>query len=113
MNHQFAFRPEALATYRSLRADPAGELGKRVKAALERLVDDPGAARGESARWESLAGKVWSLSVSDPGDGVWLILWAEQPRDVIEVFYIGPAPGENPIRCGMDIADRMSELVRA
>jgi hypothetical protein len=96
VNHQLAFRSEALATYRSLRADPSGELGKRLKAALERLIDDPGAARGESARWESLSGRVWSLSVSDPDDGIWLILWAEQPSDLIEVFYIGPAPGETP-----------------
>jgi hypothetical protein len=96
VNHQLALRPDALAAYRSLRADPSGELGKRVKAALERLIDDPGAVRAESARWESLSGKVWSLSVSDPDDGIWVILWAEQSSGIIEVFYIGPAPGETP-----------------
>lgn len=96
MSRQLAFRPDALAAYRAVRTDLSRELGKRVKSALERLIDDPGAARGESARWDSLSGLVWSLSVSDPEDGTWLILWAERPSDVIEVFYVGPAPGETP-----------------
>jgi len=94
VTHRLELRPEALEFYRVLRSDRASELGKRVKAALERLTDDPGTARGESARWESLAGKVWSLSVDAPEDSVWLILWAERPPAVIEIYYVGPAPGE-------------------
>jgi hypothetical protein len=88
-----AFRPDALDAYRALRADRSGELGKRVKAALERLAADPGGARAESARWDSLEGKVWSLPVAAPDDSTWLVLWAEQPPDVIEVFYVGPGRG--------------------
>ena len=95
MSRRLEFRPAALDTYRQLRADPAGELGKRVKEAIERLIEAPGAARGESARWDSLAGKVWSLSVTAPDNGVWLILWAERPTDVVEIYYVGPAPGQH------------------
>lgn len=94
MTRRLAFRRDALDAYRALRADRAGEPGKRVKAALERLADDPGTARGESARWDSLEGRVWSLPVVGPDDSTWLVLWAEQAPDVIEVFYVGPAPGE-------------------
>ena len=94
MTHQLAFRPDALAAYRALRAQRSGELGKRVKAALERLAADPGGVRGESARWNSLEGRVWSLPVTAPDDSLWLILWTEQPPDVVEVFYVGAAPGE-------------------
>jgi hypothetical protein len=95
LTHQLLFRPAALAAYRALRADRASELGKRVKAALEWLINDPGAARAECSRWDSLAGKVWSLPVAGPDASLWLILWAEVPPDVIEVFYIGAAPGES------------------
>jgi hypothetical protein len=94
VTRRLAFRPDALHAYRELRADRAGELGKRVKAALERLTDDPGAARAESARWDSLEGKVWSLPVTAPDDSTWLVLWTDQPPDVIEVFSVGPAPGQ-------------------
>jgi hypothetical protein len=94
VTHRLAFRPGALDAYRELRADRGSELGKRVKAAVERLIDDPSAARAESARWESLEGKVWSLPVTAPDDSTWLILWAEWPAELIEIYYIGPAPGE-------------------
>ncbi len=92
MTYQLQFRDEALAAYRTLRADEANEAGKRMKAALERLIDDPGQAKADSARWESLAGKVWALAVDMPDGSSWLILWAEEP-EVIEIFYVGPAPG--------------------
>jgi hypothetical protein len=94
VTHRLGFRPEALDAYRALRADRASDAGKRVKAALERLADDPGAVRGECSRWNSLAGKVWSLPVSGPDDSLWLILWAERPPASIDVFYVGPAPGK-------------------
>lgn len=95
MTHRLALRPDALATYRRPRADRSAEFGKRVKAAVESLTADPGTARAESARWDSLEGKVWSLPVTAPDDALWLILWAERPPDLVEVFCIGPAPGEN------------------
>jgi hypothetical protein len=86
VTYQLRFRDEALAAYGALRADEANEAGKRMKAALERLIDDPGQAKIDSARWESLGGKVWSLTVEMPDESTRLILWAEQP-EVIEVFY--------------------------
>lgn len=47
-------------------------------------------------RWDSLEGRVWSLPVSTPDDSVWLILWSEPaPEKAVEVFYIGPAPGDS------------------
>jgi hypothetical protein len=95
MTRRLEFRPDALAAYRALRADLAGELGKRVKEALERLAADPGAARGECARWETLDGKAWALTVSGP-EGPWLILWGDRPPGVVEVYYIGRAPGTAP-----------------
>jgi hypothetical protein len=87
------FTPEALSTYRALRADRANEAGQRVKEALERLLADPGDVRGDCSRWDSLAGRVWALPVTMPAGETWLIVWDELP-DAIEVFYIGPAPGE-------------------
>ena len=94
MRRRLAFRRDALDAYRELWSDRSGDLGKRVKAAVEKRAADPGTARADSARWDSLEGKVWSLSVAAPDDSAWLILWAEQPPDMIEVFYVGPAPRE-------------------
>lgn len=96
MTRRLDFRPEALEAYRVLRQDRSDELGRRVKATLEALAADPGAARGESARWETLHGKAWALTVSAHGKHPWLILWADHPPEAVEVYYIGPAPGEAP-----------------
>jgi hypothetical protein len=85
--------PDPLAAYRSLRADTTNELGKRVKDGLQRLRDDPGAARAYRGRWTAVG--LWSLPVSSRDGMTWLILWRETPADVVEVLYIGPAPGES------------------
>lgn len=105
---RFSFRPDALAAYQQLRSDTSAEPGKRLQAALGRLIEDTAAARGESARWETLHGKVWALSVIDPADRTWMILWAEQPPDVIEVFYVGPPRGRDTFWRGLDIAEQVT-----
>jgi hypothetical protein len=94
VTHQLQFLDEALNEYRAFRADKTNEAGQRIKAALERLRDDPGGTWAACSRWESLGGKVWALSVPMPDISIWLVLWGEQPGEVNEIFYIGPAPGE-------------------
>lgn len=93
---RLALSDGALAAYRKLRADRASEAGQRVRGVLERLATDPGAARGESSRWETLQGKVWALTVAVPADRPQLILCSEDPPDTIEVYYIGYPPGDTP-----------------
>lgn len=92
MTHEIRLYPDPLAAYRSLRADTAEELGKRIRDGLQRLRDEPGKARADSGRWTAV--DLWSLSVTSPNEITWLILWREAGDDVIEVLYLGPAPAE-------------------
>jgi hypothetical protein len=92
MTHEIRLYPDSLAAYRALRADTADELGKRIRDGLQRLREDPGPARADSGRWTAVA--LWSLPVTSPDGITWLILWREVHDDVIEVLYLGPAPGE-------------------
>jgi hypothetical protein len=90
------FAPAAWQVYQGL---PAGELASRVKRALKQLAADPAAVRADpsSRRHQVLeerlpeAAQVWGLSVEAPG-ARWLLVWREMPG-VIEIGYIGPAPG--------------------
>jgi hypothetical protein len=90
------FAPAAWHAYQGL---PAGELGSQVKRALQRLAADPAAVRADprSRRHQIIeerlpqAPQVWGLPVDTPG-GRWLVVWREMAT-VIEIGYIGPAPG--------------------
>jgi hypothetical protein len=90
------FAPAAWQAYRGLPSELAGQ----VKGALEWLAADPAAVRADprSRRHQILeerlrqAAQVWGLPVEAPGGGRWLVVWREVPN-VIEIGYIGPAPG--------------------
>lgn len=92
------FSPAAWRAYRGL---PPGELRSRVKQALERLASDPLAVRADprsrrhpviEERLQQTA-QVWGLPVDEPGGSRWLVVWREVVN-VIEIGYIGPAPGQ-------------------
>jgi hypothetical protein len=91
------FAPSAWETYQRLRADETGSL---LKQALEQLADDPTLVRADprSTRYMIIdkqlrqSPEVWGLSIDAP-DGIrWLVAWREM-GPVIEIGYIGPAPG--------------------
>jgi hypothetical protein len=92
------FAPAAWQAYQGL---PAGELGSQVREALQRLAADPAAVRTDpgSCRYQvieerlSQGAQVWGLPVDAPGGGRWLVVWREM-TNVIEIGYIGPAPGQ-------------------
>jgi hypothetical protein len=89
------FAPAAWQAYQRLRA---GELGSRLKQALEQLADDPAHARADprSSRYLIIerrlrqAPQVWGLLVDAPDGARWLVVWREI-GSVIEIGYIGPA----------------------
>ena len=92
------FSPAAWQAYQGL---PAGELRSRVKQVLERLADDPAAARADprSRRHQIIearlkqAAQVWGLPVDGPGGSCWLVVWREV-ANVIEIGYVGLAPAQ-------------------
>lgn len=92
------FAPAAWQAYQRLRA---GELGGRVKQALQRLIEDPAAVRADprARRYQVVeeqlrqAPPVWGLVVDAPDGTRWLIVWREMAQ-VVEIGYIGPAPGQ-------------------
>jgi hypothetical protein len=97
------FAPAAWQAYQRLRA---GEVGSQLKQALEQLADDPALVRADprSCRYLIIerqlprAPQVWGLLVDAP-DGVrWLIVWREE-ASVIEIGYIGLAPGAQQAAC--------------
>jgi hypothetical protein len=91
------FSPPAWQAYESLRA---GELGSRLRQALENLADDPAAVRGDprSQRYQIVEEQlrqpphVWGLTVDAPDGTHWLVVWREVPP-AVEIGYIGPAAG--------------------
>ena len=91
------FAPAAWQAYQRLRA---GEIGSRLKRALERLADDPALVRAAPRSGRCLTVEkqlrqtppVWALPVDAPGGARWLVVWRET-APVIEIGYIGPAPG--------------------
>jgi hypothetical protein len=91
------FAPAAWEEYQRQRTS---DTGARLRGALERLTENPEAVRADqrSRRYQIIenalhqAPEVWGLSVDGPGSTEWLIVWRETSR-VVEIGYIGPAPG--------------------
>lgn len=91
------FAPSAWEAYQRQRDD---ELGIRIRQALERLADDPTAvcADPRSRRYQVIEEalrqrpEVWGTPVDAPDGSSWMVVWRWTER-VVEVGYIGPAPG--------------------
>lgn len=92
MIRRLAFEPAARETYLALRKDPQGPLYLAVREVLSQLLEDPGSRRVRRLRYRP---DTWGVPVRH-GDARWLVLWRPSGRDpdVIEVHYVGPAPGE-------------------
>jgi hypothetical protein len=90
---RFAFEPDAREVYLALRKTPENALYEAVRTVLTELLADPGAKRLRQLRYRP---DTWGTRV-EAGDVRWLVLWrpAHHDPDVIEVHYIGPAPGES------------------
>ena len=81
--------PSALEAYQALRKDPSAEPGKRIKEVFERLREDPGGVRRQSARYRP---DWWMAEVEMPDESIWWIAWKIE-GDNINVRWIGPRPG--------------------
>lgn len=98
------FAPAAWEEYQRQRPS---ELGSRLRHALEQLTEDPEGVRASpgSRRYQIIedrlrqAQEVWGMPVHGPGSTAWLVIWREMAR-VIEIGYIGPAPGIRAARPG-------------
>ena len=92
MSRRFAFEPAARETYLALRKNPESPLYLAVREVLSELLADPGSRRVRQVRYRPGTWGAWVRA----GDTRWLVLWrpTENDPDVIQVHYIGPAPGE-------------------
>jgi hypothetical protein len=90
------FAPAAWHAYQDLRV---GEIGGRLKQALEQLANDPALVRADprSCRYLIIekrlrqAAEVWGLLLDAQDGARWLVVWRETPS-VIEIGYVGSAP---------------------
>jgi hypothetical protein len=95
------FAPAVWQAYQRLRA---GEVGGPLKQALEQLADDPALLHADPRSCRYLivekqlpqAAEVWGLLLDAPGGTRWLVVWREM-ASVIEIGYIGSAPGTREI----------------
>ncbi len=85
--------PSALEAYRALR-EGGGDSGKRIKSVLERLRGDPGKVRGESLRYRPDG---WIVLVEMLDDSTWWVIWRQAVPDMVDVLWIGPQPGPDPM----------------
>lgn len=93
MTRRLAFEPAARDIYLALRKDPTGALYLAIKDLLSELLVNPSSRRLRQQRYRP---DTWGVPVRC-GDVRWLVLWrpsADDP-DVVEIHYIGPAPGES------------------
>jgi hypothetical protein len=92
VTRRLAFEPAARETYLALRKDPQNLLYLAVRDVLVELLDNPGSRRLRRLRYRP---DTWGVPVR-AGDARWLVLWrpSGSDPDLIEVHYIGPAPGE-------------------
>jgi hypothetical protein len=92
VTRRFAFEPTARETYLALRKDPESALYLAVKEVLSELLESPGSRRLRQLRYRP---DTWAVPVRC-GDVRWLVLWrSSDDPELIEVHYIGPAPGES------------------
>lgn len=93
MTRRFAFEPEARETYLALRKNPDNPLYLAIKEVLSDLLESPGDRRMRQMRYRPDTRGVPVRC----GDARWLILWrsCDDDPDLIEVHYLGPAPGES------------------
>jgi hypothetical protein len=100
------FAPAAWQAYQRLRA---GEIGNRLKQALEQLADDPALVRADPRSSRCLTIEkhlrqtppVWALPVDAPDGARWLVIWREK-APVIEIGYLGPASGTQEAAAEID-----------
>lgn len=85
--------PAARDAYLQLRKDPESRLYVAVKEVLTELLDNPGSERLRRLRYRP---DTWAVPVR-ADDARWLVLWRPDPgdADLIQVHYVGPAPGES------------------
>jgi hypothetical protein len=93
VSRRFVFEPAARETFLALRKDADGPLYLAVRDVLAEILDDPGRRRVRRLRYRP---DTWAVPVRC-GDVRWLVLWrqADGDPDLIEVHYVGPAPGES------------------
>jgi hypothetical protein len=92
VTRRYAFEPAARETYLALRKDADNALYLAVKAVLVELLENPGTRHLRQLRYRP---DTWAVPVRC-GDVRWLVVWrpADADPELIEVHYVGPAPGE-------------------
>jgi hypothetical protein len=92
VTRRLAFEPAARETYLEFRKDTQSPLYLVIRDVLTDLLDDPGSRRLRRLRYRP---DTWGVPVR-VGDVRWLVLWRPSgiDADLIEVHYVGPAPGE-------------------
>jgi hypothetical protein len=90
VTRRLAFEPTARETYLALRKDPDSALYLAVRDVLSELLENPASRRLRRLRYRP---DTWGVPVRC-GDVRWLILWRSADNDLIEIHYVGPAPGE-------------------
>jgi hypothetical protein len=92
VTRRFAFEPAARECYLALRKDPDSPLYLCIKEILTGLLEEPGSRNLRRLRYRP---DTWGVPIRS-GDVRWLLLWRPSGADpdVIEVHYLGPAPGE-------------------
>jgi hypothetical protein len=92
VSRRFAFEPAAREAFLALRKDPEGQLYLAIGEVLTEIQENPGSRRVRKLRYRP---DTWGVPVRS-GDVRWLALWrpADGGPDLIEVHYVGPAPGE-------------------
>jgi hypothetical protein len=87
---RLAFEPTAREMYLALRKDPDSELYRAVRDVLTELLENPATRSLRRLRYRT---DTWGVPVRC-GDVRWLVLWRFADHDLIEIHYVGPAPGE-------------------
>jgi hypothetical protein len=92
VTHRLAFDPAARETYLALRKQPDDPLYPLLRDVLTELATDPGSRRVRELRYRP---DTWGFRVR-ASDARWLVLWrpSAADSDVIDIYYIGPEPGQ-------------------
>ena len=89
MARRLASEPTARETYLALRKDPESALYQAVRDVLSELLENPASRRLRRLRYRP---DTWGVPVRC-GDVRWLVLWRSADNALIEIHYVGPAPG--------------------